>query len=438
MSLNRQIKSIHVENYKIHNDTSIKDAKEIVVLVGKNNIGKSSILEVLDLIFNGDTIDVSNISQGKNASDVRFSMEVSDNDSVYVIDANLSGTSLNKSIRPNASNIDDTNAVLNYFDYKLFPAENYFDKLSSSIDNSTVENLLDTKYNAIRKLPNYGKIKKCWEKILGGYRKTSSVINNQGTGLRRLSALFSFMMDNLAVVSSNNKSKIIAIEEPEISLFPEQQRLLIENLFDIASITNTQLLITTHSPFVVKALEKIREQERTNNKKIQEIVTLRKSKDRIVSSKLDNKQKCVRIKDNPDFLSLNELNYIAFQEPSVDYHIELFGYVHDKLKEHSVPGVNDYITTVDTWLIGKGVCTDVWYDTRYITTPNSHHPQPESRTLPYCVRNNIDHPLIKDNTTNALYHSAYVNNDRYNDPKVIEKSIKELRKVIKKNKSLFN
>ena len=42
------------------------------------------------------------------------------------------------------------------------------------------------------------------------------------------------------------------------------------------------------------------------------------------------------------YVSMNELNYIAFDEPSIEYHIELFAYIQNKLGLR-VNGVNNWL-----------------------------------------------------------------------------------------------
>lgn len=55
--------------------------------------------------------------------------------------------------------------------------------------------------------------------------------------------------------SSNNFTKTILIEEPELNLFPIKQKKLIDYLIKKISFTNHNLVITTHSPYVLSSLD---------------------------------------------------------------------------------------------------------------------------------------------------------------------------------------
>ena len=50
------LNKIHIQNYRIHKDTKIfagaKNIGNFLALVGKNDIGKTSVLKVLDIFFN--------------------------------------------------------------------------------------------------------------------------------------------------------------------------------------------------------------------------------------------------------------------------------------------------------------------------------------------------------------------------------------------------
>lgn len=402
-------------------------------LVGKNNIGKSSVLEALDVVFNKTTFNQSDITIGKANSDVLFELDFKDRENSQTIIRTVSvkvldDLSVSKTMIEEGNVVDATEFLQGY-DFSLFPAVNYSNSLNvSSIRGLTVRELFNQQLDSIKDYPKYKEIKNCWTGILGTYLYSNATIGGQGTGLRRLLALFMFVIDCIKNVGrTSSKQIIVAIEEPEIALFPEQQRILINNLVDVFRYLDVQMFVTTHSPFIVKELAS----------DLDKVVVLRKNKNKskISSRKLDNRLICIKIPDNPDYLSANEINYIAFEENSVDYHIELFGYLYDVLKANSSStGVTNSIESVDTWLSANGVPNaNVWYDTRYIVTSNPGHPQPENRTLPHCVRNNIDHPLIKDDPSNTLYHSAYENNKKYAKLQEIEKSIEILRKVIKDN-----
>lgn len=80
-------------------------------------------------------------------------------------------------------------------------------------------------------------------------------INKRGSGVRRL-ILLSFFRAQAEELSSKRKSSrvIYAIEEPETSQHPRNQRMLLAALRDLAS-SGRQVLITTHTPNLARGLD---------------------------------------------------------------------------------------------------------------------------------------------------------------------------------------
>ena len=74
-------------------------------------------------------------------------------------------------------------------------------------------------------------------------------INKRGSGVRRLVLLNFFRAEAERRQESSNAPGIIyAIEEPESSQHPSNQRLLIDALLDLSANDGTQVIITTHVP----------------------------------------------------------------------------------------------------------------------------------------------------------------------------------------------
>lgn len=199
-------------------------------------------------------------------------------------------------------------------------------------------------------------------------------------------------------------SVIFAFEEPETHLHPSAQLEMFNTIKSLS--TKYQVLTTTHSPYIVKALK----ENKAN------IVVLERNADEHKTT-VKKLEECVL-----PYLSMNEINYIAFGEPSIEYHIELFGYIQQK--------TNTSPTSIDSWLQNKGVKTE--YDFSIVDSKSGQLAvnkrtketlPPEKKTLPYCVRNQIDHPHEK--------------NKRYSDRDVIQQSIEIMRKVITENPDIF-
>ncbi len=78
-------------------------------------------------------------------------------------------------------------------------------------------------------------------------------INKRGSGVRRLILLNFFRAKAEQFMSDNNRQNAIyAIEEPETSQHPRNQRLLISALQDLAG--RDQVVITTHTPMLTRTL----------------------------------------------------------------------------------------------------------------------------------------------------------------------------------------
>jgi predicted ATP-dependent endonuclease of OLD family len=133
-------------------------------------------------------------------------------------------------------------------------------------------------------------------------------INKRGSGIKRLILLSFFRAEaERRRTERNSPSIVYAIEEPETSQHTEHQKKLMNALLSLSQAANTQILLTTHSAVVVKELnfEHIRLITQIGaNKTIEEV--------------------------NPNQLpypSLNEVNFLAFNEVSEEYHNELYGFI---------------------------------------------------------------------------------------------------------------
>jgi len=169
------------------------------------------------------------------------------------------------------------------------------------------------------------------------------------------------------------KKTILLIDEPELHLHPKLQNILIKTLLNISK--DSQIIISTHSPYLFKNL----------------MTTPCKQ---FLFTK-DNNGK-VNIEDaNVNGWGLfswspswGEVNYFAYNLPTVEFHNELFGYIQ------SEKGLNS-IVDVDSYFLSKGIQQNKqWTDDR---------PNPVATTnvtLPYYIRNKIHHP---ENTHNSSY-----------------------------------
>jgi predicted ATP-dependent endonuclease of OLD family len=132
-------------------------------------------------------------------------------------------------------------------------------------------------------------------------------INKRGSGVKRLVLLNFFRAEaERRRTESNAPDVIYAIEEPETSQHPDHQRKLIDAFIQMSEGQHTQIIMTTHSPAIVKML-------RFQNLKLVKEGAIRE----VVS---------VERHDLP-YPSLNEVNFLAFNESDDEYHNELYGYI---------------------------------------------------------------------------------------------------------------
>ncbi len=81
------------------------------------------------------------------------------------------------------------------------------------------------------------------------------LINKRGSGVKRLILLNFFRAEaERRAENGNNTGVVYGIEEPETSQHPDSQRILINALKELAQKPNVQVLLTTHSPVIVKKL----------------------------------------------------------------------------------------------------------------------------------------------------------------------------------------
>lgn len=97
------------------------------------------------------------------------------------------------------------------------------------------------------------------QSLLCGNGTNMVPLNLRGSGVRRL-ALLSFLRAESKRVREEdnpiNKGSIIyAIEEPETSLHPSFQEKLVESMLKLGKQDKTQVILTTHSPYIVNKLQ---------------------------------------------------------------------------------------------------------------------------------------------------------------------------------------
>lgn len=188
-------------------------------------------------------------------------------------------------------------------------------------------------------------------------------INKRGSGVKRLVLISFFRAEAERRQNEANLPDIVyAIEEPETSQHPEHQRALTGALISLSSAPNTQVLLTTHSPEIVKRL------------KFENIILVSDQAPERVSPVLEHEL---------PYPSLNEVNFSAFGEASYEYHNELYGFIEAEGR------FTDY-------KVGKP-------QRQYIRLRKDGSTMPQQVILTEYIRHRIHHP---ENGHNALFTDA--------------------------------
>lgn len=186
-------------------------------------------------------------------------------------------------------------------------------------------------------------------------------INKRGSGVKRL-VLLNFFRVERRFNEGNNTGVIYAIEEPETSQHTDNQGKLIDALKELASSQNVQVILTTHSSFIVKQLEF--------------------SNLRLIVGEDANDNKMIKdvLPGQLQYPSLNEVNYVAFDEITEEYHDELYSYI-------------EFQGWKNTYFAGKS--TQLYHR----QMPNGST-RDEQKVVTEYIRHQIHHP---ENHLNAKY-----------------------------------
>lgn len=215
----------------------------------------------------------------------------------------------------------------------------------------------------------------------------------KGTGMQRALALSLIQL----YAEINNKSEdsvekpvIFCIDEPETFLHPNAQNKLMKSFNKLSQ--KSQILITTHSPYLLKAFYEVN-QSSDNKPSLKNKLNIFSKEE--ASKENANSEERYSGFNRKEMLNVSgeysptwgEINYCAFDMPSVEYHIELFDSLHKNATEKK--SVSKSISGFDKWLIEQEPEN---------STDDDHF---NSREKEYCkrdksmstyIRNYIDHP----------------------------------------------
>jgi len=141
---------------------------------------------------------------------------------------------------------------------KLNDIAQEIEKEIEDIAKSTLSKFKDISKQETQIKPNIPEVASLkWKDVyknIGFNTENDVPLNKRGSGFRRLMLLSFFLAEAEKQKNENKVHTIYAIEEPETSLHPDLQKVLLNNLFELSEKNNYQILITTHSPQFVRLL----------------------------------------------------------------------------------------------------------------------------------------------------------------------------------------
>lgn len=207
-------------------------------------------------------------------------------------------------------------------------------------------------------------------------------LNDKGTGMQRAFALA--VIELLAEETNTGGNSIFCLDEPTTYLHPKAQIQLARALEKLG-IYGNQLLVTTHSPYMLRDIRDIGEHR--------DSLFVLRANDGVTPVNLPGKQT-----DRPR--SLAEITYYAFNIPTIEYHIELFGDIYQilnnielsKQTEHDLDAKDLLINKCGNRMkeIAKAASIPIVEKDRYDDRVKMQCAVKEF--LPLALRNMIDHP----------------------------------------------
>ncbi len=177
----------------------------------------------------------------------------------------------------------------------------------------------------------------------------------------------------LKSIAGESKGSIIyLIDEPELHLHPKAQEKLIQLLFKESK--NLQVVISTHSPYIFKSClipdVGLKLLTRNSDKKI-EIINAHEKDWGVL----------------PWSPSWGEINFFAYDLPTIEFHNELYGYIQAKLNKYTIPDIEEHF-----------VSKSILKSKSWIRISRTGEVQePEKITLCSYIRNKIHHPENEEN-----------------------------------------
>jgi predicted ATP-binding protein involved in virulence len=253
-----KINSIKISDHKMFSDFEIDFLDDeskplpLVVIVGKNGTGKTTLLEY-----------ISNMTQHKPC-DINYTFDGKEYDLFLNTVVNIASTKesnellnqLNKNIiylKAGIINSDEIKTLeklfLDYVDYfiyeKSLTAKDGYEAMKSDLEEIFDEFDLGFEFENI----DYKEKRPSFINKKSDVQNKSLKIDDLSTGEKTLLSKVFYLYLQEA------KNKVILIDEPELSLHPSWQNKVVGIYEKFAKINNNQIIIATHSPHILANVE---------------------------------------------------------------------------------------------------------------------------------------------------------------------------------------
>lgn len=268
------IQSIDIENFRCFEKTEIKGFQRMNLITGKNNSGKTALLEALYLSLSKDLNSVSSLSRNSSSDsdgfdNLFFQRTSKDIINKIEIDSLYKHYLLTNSKKQQFGKKDDNDPNIYIYD------ENFWGEIRFIFD----KNLQIPNLNIINIFDNFSK--KGNEEII---EKALALIDEQIIGMRTYSSspnvlfiktkknkdlipifyfgdaiqkVFRYVVNILDLAERNFQNKILLIDEIENGLHYTAQEEFWRMLFKLCIEFDVQLFATTHSLEMIKAYQRV-------------------------------------------------------------------------------------------------------------------------------------------------------------------------------------
>lgn len=376
-------KYVEIENFNIPNNT--KEGSGLTILVGENGCGKSTILDALALpyiSYKADAFNINDINNLKEKVEINIFL-----DEIFTYKATVpkteykgKGFSFSGGIRTKSSNsylssiiVTDQKYIkadgetkpqdnspdlrlsvnnpwsgtrFNELDYLILDRNRIFQTRKGTYNDTRFDRIMDDlnyryllkddspidcneKLKDVKNIGNKGVISELSEalekfndisgnkvrlKLIDNLKPFSNAFfavdkeNNQTIPINQLGSGYEMIFSliySYYLSKKSNKKLVILIDEPELHLHPKLQSEFINLLLEFS--IDSQIILSTHSPLFIK-------QAMINSNVEIKVIANEKNQMKIV-----NPEKCVL-----PYTSSNEINFIAFNLATEEYHNELY------------------------------------------------------------------------------------------------------------------